>query len=74
MPKPHAQRIAIATGWSIEDVRSFIEAGEGISGTPYESTADVIAAIRWDEQVSSALDSDLPFDHAMGALLGGIDY
>ena len=74
MTKPHAQRIAIATGWEIEDVRSFIKAGEGISGTPYESTADVIAAIRWDEHISSSLDSDLPFDHAMGAFLGGMGY
>lgn len=73
MSKPHAQRIAIATGWDIDDVRSFIDAAKDME-EPFETTADVIAAIEWDEQITAALDADIPFEHAMGSILGGMDY
>ncbi len=72
MAKPHAQRISIATGLDIEEVRSFLDFNADL-GCEFESTASAIAAIEWDQQVNRAFNSDLSFDHAMGKILGGMD-
>ena len=69
MTKPHAQRIAIATGLTADEVRSFIDFNQEF-GEVYETTQDVIDAIEWDRKVNDAFVSDLPLDHAMGQLLG----
>ena len=71
MTKPHAQRIAIATGLTADEVRSFIDFNQEF-GEVYETTQDVIDAIEWDRKVNDAFESDLPFDHAMSEMLANL--
>lgn len=69
MTKPHAQRIAIATGLDLAEVHEYLE-WDG----PFESTQEAISHIEYQETLRSAWDtaesSGIPFDHVMGAILG----
>lgn len=72
MSKPHAQRIAIATGLPVEEVRELIQFQIEI-GEPWTSTKEAIADIEWDQTLNAAWeyaeDYGLPFDHVMGEVL-----
>ena len=67
MTKPHAQRIAIATGWELDDVR------ELLACETFATTEEAIAAIHHDEHLNQAFrlaeETGMSFDAAMGYYL-----
>ena len=67
MTKPHAQRIAIATGWELDDVR------ELLACESFETTQEAIAAINHQDHLDQAFklaeETGMSFDAAMGYYL-----
>ena len=67
MSKPHAQRIAFATGWELADVKALLACES------FETTAEAIEAINHQEHLDEAFRfaeaNDMSFDAAMGYFL-----